>query len=122
MNAAYAEGMYIYFFKFIYKVVYIYSFILIQAFDAMNLKEIDGDDHQQQQRAFQDLERENRELRQTVQDLQKTLRQREVISSFPLLLFLLNIYSYYYHTSNFFKICYPIFSGGIEGLKQSMSR
>ena len=75
--------------SYVFFIVYIYSFILVQAFGAMNLIDVDGDefDHQQQ-KVFQDLQRENRELRQTVQDLQKTLRQREVIL---LLLFLMSI-------------------------------
>ena len=101
-------------------IVYIYYFILVQAFDAMNLNEVDGGefDHEQQ-RAFQDLQRENRELRQTVQDLQKTLRQREVI---PLLLFLMSICMVLYYTSNVFKIWCPFFSDGVEGLEKSKSR
>lgn len=63
-----------------YLFILIIIYFLFQAFDAMHLHEVYEDDisRQRERRAFQDVLKENQELRQAVKDLEKTIRQHEV--------------------------------------------
>lgn len=67
--------------KFLFILAHLHYLIYHSAFDAMHLQEVDGAEsgrHRVDREKMEDLQKENEELRQTVQDLQNNLALRQV--------------------------------------------